>query len=88
MVLRAEKHTVSGRVTSVEDISDLQVVVHTPSEVKTIALAQADTQVSLLTFFVTKFGATVRIFFYRVLKDLLVCKQGKMEKKNYGLLTS
>jgi hypothetical protein len=29
----------------------LQVVVHTPSEVKTIALAQADTQVSLLTFF-------------------------------------
>jgi hypothetical protein len=27
VVLRAEKHTVSGRVTSVEDISDLQVVV-------------------------------------------------------------
>jgi len=26
----------------------LQVVVHTPSEVKTIALAQADTQVSLI----------------------------------------
>jgi hypothetical protein len=29
----------------------LQVVVHTPSEVKTIALAQADTQVSILPFF-------------------------------------
>ena len=41
-----EKHTVSGRITAVEEISDLQVVVHTPSEVKTIALAQADTKVS------------------------------------------
>ncbi len=51
VVLRAEKHTVSGRVTSVEVISDLQVVVHTPSEVKTIALAQADTQVSLIDIF-------------------------------------
>jgi len=45
VVLRAEKHTVSGRVTAVEKIPDLQVVVHTPSELKTIALAQADTQV-------------------------------------------
>ena len=46
VVLRGEKHTVSGRITAVEEISDLQVVVHTPSEVKTIALAQADTKVS------------------------------------------
>jgi hypothetical protein len=45
VVLRGERHTVSGRVTAVEEIPDLQLVVHTQSEVKTFALTQADTQV-------------------------------------------
>jgi len=40
--LRADKHLISGRVNTVETIPDLQMQVHTSTEVKTLALTQPE----------------------------------------------
>jgi len=48
--LRAVKHLVSGRVTSVEQIPDLQLTVISPTETKTIALTSPEEQDGLFYY--------------------------------------
>jgi len=48
--MRAEKHLVSGRVSCVEAIPDLQMTVHTQSEVKTMALTQPENKDGLHSY--------------------------------------
>jgi hypothetical protein len=50
LVLRAEKHLVSGRVSSVETIPDLQIIVHTQTEIKTMALTQPENKDGLQSY--------------------------------------
>jgi len=48
--LIADKHLVSGRLTCVETIPDLQVNVQSPTEMKTIALTQPETKDGLFSY--------------------------------------